>query len=170
METDEKPPANPQKNKGGRPRKDEPPKLTAELVAASLAKLHGNIATVAAQYGVSRSTLTEFIRARPALGQVLTDAREGMKDHAESMLYKAIFEREGWAICFFLKCQAKERGYLEKPPQEEDKASDNTTTGLLAAVATLLARQQSQSGGIVLAPSVAPVDAAPRTADDGVSE
>jgi hypothetical protein len=37
-----------------------------------------------------------------------------MKDDAESALYKAALAGEAWAVCFFLKTQAKDRGYVER--------------------------------------------------------
>jgi len=37
-----------------------------------------------------------------------------MLDNAESVLYKAVLNGEAWAVCFFLKCQGKSRGYIER--------------------------------------------------------
>src|SRR4029450_2769461 len=33
---------------------------------------------------------------------------------AENSLYEAIRRGEAWAVCFYLKCMAKDRGYLER--------------------------------------------------------
>jgi hypothetical protein len=37
-----------------------------------------------------------------------------MKDNAESALYSAVLGGEAWAVCFYLKTQAKDRGYVER--------------------------------------------------------
>lgn len=90
------------------------PILDPELVAAALAELQGNVMAVAKRFGVHRSSVQELIGKRPALQAICRDAREGMKDNAESALYRAVITGEAWAVCFFLKTQAKDRGYTEK--------------------------------------------------------
>lgn len=105
----------PTKRKVGRPPE---PLLDPELVAAALTELSGNVAATAKRFAVSRTAVQNMIRKRPALRQVVGDAREGMKDHAESALYRAVLAGEAWAVCFFLKTQAKDRGYVEKQQLE----------------------------------------------------
>ena len=95
-------------------KKGRKPKLDPELVAAALAELQGNVVAVAKRFGVHRSSVSELIAKRPALQRVVRDAREGMKDNAESSLYRAVLAGEAWAVCFFLKTQAKDRGYIER--------------------------------------------------------
>jgi hypothetical protein len=90
------------------------PTLDTAKCAAALTQLNGNIAAVARRFKVSRSTVTTFIDNDPALKAVLSDAREGMLDDAEGVLYKAVKKGEAWAVCFFLKTQGRNRGYLEK--------------------------------------------------------
>jgi hypothetical protein len=85
--------------------------LTAEAVAAQLRRLKGNQSAVARHFGCSREAVRKFINRREALRQVATDEREGMKDDAESALYKAVLGGEPWAVKFFLATQAKDRGY-----------------------------------------------------------
>lgn len=85
----------------------------AEL-AEKLRELNGNQAAVGRFYGVTRSAVNIAINKSQTLRQVCDDAREGMKDHAESSLYRALIAGESWAVCFFLKCQAKDRGYIER--------------------------------------------------------
>lgn len=98
------------------PKKDRTRKsaLSAELVAATLAELHGNIAATAKRFNVARSTMSEFIAKRATLQKVIQDAKEGMTDNAESSLYRAVLAGEAWAVCFYLKTQAKSRGYVER--------------------------------------------------------
>lgn len=109
------------KKKGGRR-----PILDPELVAAALADLQGNVMAVAKRFGVHRSSVQELITKRPALQKVLDDAREGMLDHGESALYRAVIAGEAWAVCFFLKTQGKRRGYVER--QEMDHSGGTTQT------------------------------------------
>jgi hypothetical protein len=90
------------------------PTLDTARCAVALTQLHGNIAAVARRFKVSRSTVTTFIGHDPALRAVLADAREGMLDDAEGVLYQAVKRGEAWAVCFFLKTQGKGRGYSEK--------------------------------------------------------
>lgn len=95
-------------------KKGRPPKLDPEMVAAAVVELQGNVAAVAKRFGVHRSSVQGLVDKRPALQKLLRDAREGMKDNAESALYRAVLAGEAWAVCFFLKTQAKDRGYVEK--------------------------------------------------------
>ena len=83
-------------------------------VAAALTQHRGNISATAKKFGVHRSSVQQLIDGSPELQRVLKDAREGMKDEAESALYKAVRDCQPWAVCFYLKTQAKDRGYVEK--------------------------------------------------------
>ncbi len=90
------------------------PILDAELVAAALVTLKGNLSAVARRFKVDRSSVQELIGKRPALRQILADAREGRLDDAEESLDRAVREAEGWAVCFILKTLGKSRGYVER--------------------------------------------------------
>lgn len=92
--------------------------LKANSVAAALAQYQGNMAAAARALGVSRAAVWKFVQAHPKLKEVVIDLREGMKDNAESSLYKAVLDGESWAVCFYLKTQAKDRGYVEKSEHE----------------------------------------------------
>lgn len=91
-----------------------PPKLTAEPTIAAIRDLHGNLSAVAKQLGVCRQTLYVFIDRHPSVQAVVAESRETMLDNAESALYRAVLGGEAWAVCFFLKCQGKSRGYVER--------------------------------------------------------
>lgn len=101
------------KKRGGRK-----PILAIAPVAASLVKHDGNISCVARQFGVGRSAVQAFIGRHADLQTVLIDSREGLKDDAESVLGKAVRDGEPWAVCFYLKTQAQDRGYVEKQKHE----------------------------------------------------
>lgn len=116
------------KRRGGRPSQ---PILDAELVAAALAELHGNVAATAKRFNVARASVFQLIGKRPALQKVLADAREGMIDHAESALYRAVGKGEAWAVCFYLKTQGKSRGYIERNEVEHSGFLDTPLSGLI---------------------------------------
>lgn len=88
--------------------------LKAELVAPKIREMHGNLAAVARTFGVTRQGLHAFVQRHPTLVEVCQECRESMKDNAESSLYKAVLAGEAWAVCFYLKTQGKDRGYVEK--------------------------------------------------------
>src|SRR4051812_3455054 len=88
--------------------------LRAKQVDAKIRKLNGNLAAVGRSFGVTRQAVHDFIKKRPALIAAVADCRESMKDDAEGSLQKAVRSGEGWAVCFYLKTQAKERGYIER--------------------------------------------------------
>src|SRR5262245_57006377 len=88
--------------------------LTCEALAARLREGNGNMAAAGRAFGVTRYAVWKFVRNHPSLREVILDCRESMKDHAESALQAALLRGEAWAVCFFLKCQAKDRGYVER--------------------------------------------------------
>lgn len=104
---------NPASKRCGRP-----PLLDPVAVAAELTRTRGNVAAVARAFGVDRTSVRDLIERTPALQQVCKDEREGMKDAVESVLYEQAEAGEAWAVCFFLKTQAKDRGYVEKQEVE----------------------------------------------------
>lgn len=89
-------------------------KLTAESVTEQIREHKGNVAAVARSFDVTRQAVLSFLKTRPTLQDALKEARETMKDDAESSLYRAVLAGEGWAVCFYLKTQAKDRGYIER--------------------------------------------------------
>ena len=93
--------------------KVNPVKLTVEVVEQRLREFHGNLAAVARSCGTTRRAVQDFCQARPKLLAVLCDCREGILDHAESSLYRAIMEGKPWAVTFALKTRGKVRGYSE---------------------------------------------------------
>lgn len=74
----------------------------------------GNATEAAKAAGIHRSTSYDWRREDPAFASEWDSINEGLKDSAESKLHQAIDKGEGWAVCFFLKCRAKDRGYIER--------------------------------------------------------
>jgi hypothetical protein len=63
---------------------------------------------------ISAPTLCERIKNDPELQALQFELKEGLLDFAEAKLIEQIKEGSLGAICFFLKCQGKGRGYVEK--------------------------------------------------------
>jgi Bacterial regulatory protein, Fis family len=89
-------------------------KLTIKSVAEQIERTQGNISVAARSLAVTRQTLYNYMQASEKLRGLLNDARESMKDAAESALYAAVIEKQAWAVCFTLKTLGKDRGYVEK--------------------------------------------------------
>jgi hypothetical protein len=85
-----------------------------EELLAAIDDLHGNVAAIARRYRLSRRTIKRRCDRSPSLREALEDARETMKDNAESSLYSRILSGDITAIIFYLKTQAKDRGYIER--------------------------------------------------------
>ena len=74
----------------------------------------GFVSTAAKRLGISRVQLYRIINKHPTVKEALIDAREEMKDYAESKLFTNIQEGKEASIFFYLKTQAKDRGYIER--------------------------------------------------------
>jgi len=88
--------------------------MTAEQVIAAIEDSQGNLTHAAKRIGCSRPTLYSFIASHPTCQAAVKSAREKMIDSVESVLYSKALDGEAWAVCFFLKTQAKHRGYVER--------------------------------------------------------
>jgi hypothetical protein len=89
-------------------------KYSVEQIIAALGESHGMIAPAARSLGCSRDTIRRYLAEYEEIAQAIADEREATTDLAENKLRDAIIRGEAWAICFYLKCMAKERGYVER--------------------------------------------------------
>jgi transposase-like protein len=89
-------------------------KFSPEQMVRALEESKGLIAPAARALGCSRDTIRTYIDEYSAVAQAKLDQEEAVKDMAENALYAAILRGEAWAICFYLKCRAKDRGYVER--------------------------------------------------------
>lgn len=94
------------------------PRYTQKQIEAALVAVMGNVSAAARSLGMQRHHLHSIIRKSERLQQVVLDARQSMCDNAESALNRAVINGEAWAVCFTLKTQAKDRGYVERVQQE----------------------------------------------------
>src|SRR5215210_478723 len=89
-------------------------KYSVEQIIAALGESHGMIAPAARSLGCSRDTIRRYLAEYAEIAQAIADEREATTDLAENRLRDAIIRGEAWAICFYLKCMAKDRGYVER--------------------------------------------------------
>lgn len=120
-----------------------------KMIAKALEAAMGNISVAARAMGYSRSNLHLRIHKSPALQQMMRDQRETMTDNAESSLNRAILGGEGWAVCFYLKCQGKARGYVERQEihQETKLTLSSNMEGLSDAELEAIVRGVREAGG-----------------------
>jgi hypothetical protein len=89
-------------------------KYTPEQIIGALEECKGMISPAARALGCDRNTIKRYLKEYDEVAQAIADAREATTDMAEHALYDAIRDREAWAVCFYLKCMAKDRGYVER--------------------------------------------------------
>lgn len=88
--------------------------LTEKQIEDALTAHAGFISSAARALGVTYQAIYDRTQRSDNLKKVLNDIRESHIDMAESKLLTNIKSGELGAICFFLKCQAKHRGYVER--------------------------------------------------------
>jgi hypothetical protein len=115
-------------------------KLKHKEVAEKLVEHHGNMAAVGRALGCKRSSVRAFIVKHPDLLAICEDMHESMKDNAVTSLHRAVLAGESWAVCFFLKTQAKDRGYIEK---QEFEHSGNIGGRLEVSEVVVTTRQEA---------------------------
>jgi hypothetical protein len=108
----------------GRRKRGRKPVLDPVAVSAAIVRHGGNLSAVARQFKVTRQAVQGLIASTPTLKDVLADAREGMKDDAESALMNAVRQGASWAVLFYLKTQGQDRGYVEKQKIEHSGGSE----------------------------------------------
>lgn len=89
-------------------------KYTAKEMVDAITKAKGFASAAADLLGCGRSTVYRYIEQYTSVAEALKDARERTKDVAELKLLQRINEGSDTAIIFFLKTQAKDRGYIER--------------------------------------------------------
>jgi len=74
----------------------------------------GIVTATCGAVGISRTQYYEWVREDKAFAAAIDDINEEMLDFAESKLQAAIATGASWAVCFFLKCKGKARGWVER--------------------------------------------------------
>lgn len=89
-------------------------RYTAQQVADALTQAKGFVSVASRNLSCSDQTVRNYIERYSVCKQAVTDARESMIDIAEGRLYQNINSGDNTAIIFYLKTQAKHRGYIER--------------------------------------------------------
>lgn len=83
-------------------------------------KKAGNISVTCEAVGVSRRTYYNWFEQDEEFKDAILSVKESMIDFTESKLMELIREKNVTAIIFYLKTQAKHRGYIERAEVEHD--------------------------------------------------
>ena len=97
--------------------------LTINQIEQALVATGGFITYAAKKLNCTHQNITKRIKGSPYLQEVQNSIHESILDLTEHALVKQIKEENITAILFYLKCQGKNRGYIEKP-KEEDQAKE----------------------------------------------
>ena len=87
---------------------------TAEQMIEAIQGSQGFVTTIAKKIGCPRSTVYRYIKNYATVAQAIQDERDKMKDFAEGQLFKNIQDGKETSLIFYLKTQAKDRGYVER--------------------------------------------------------
>lgn len=106
--------------------KNTPQKINAELKKQQFLALFEdkacNVSQTCKDLNIDRGTYYYWCDQDESFKLKCIEMRESLIDFAESQLMKNIKDGKETSLIFFLKCQAKHRGYIEKPKVEvEDK-------------------------------------------------
>jgi|TARA_R110000787_G_scaffold33496_3_gene87779 hypothetical protein len=93
--------------------KGRPIKCTPVQVSDALRASDGNLTAAATKLGVTRQGVYDYID-RYKLQDVLDQSREKMADEAVGQLHRLVRDGNLGAVIFYLKTQAKSRGYTER--------------------------------------------------------
>jgi len=94
--------------------------LTVKQIEIALRKTGGMISTTAKKLNCSQGNISSRIKKSKYLQEVLEETTTAHLDLAESNLIKLIKDKNLGAICFYLKCKAKKRGYIESIHVEQE--------------------------------------------------
>jgi hypothetical protein len=84
--------------------------LEESIVILAIRNQMGNMGLAAKELGLSRGELMDYMVHHPAVMDARIQVKEAIKDHAEDLLVSQM-ETEPGLLMFFLRTQAKDRGY-----------------------------------------------------------
>ena len=88
--------------------------LTAEKMIAALEKAHGYVSAACTELGCSRQHWYNKLKTFPTVQAAAESIREKRTDYVESKMMQLIDALNPTMIIFYLKTQAKDRGYVER--------------------------------------------------------
>jgi len=87
--------------------------LTVKQIEEALIKNGGFISRAAKKLNVTPQAIYKRVKNNKRLQEVKRNVEESNLDLAEDQLLKKIKDGNLGAICFYLKCKGKNRGYIE---------------------------------------------------------
>lgn len=87
---------------------------TAAQMIEAIRATKGLISLAAKKLSCHPTTIRSYVARYPTVAEALKEEREAMTDTAELALFNAIQAKHAWAVCFYLKTQGKNRGYVER--------------------------------------------------------
>lgn len=88
--------------------------ISATKAIAAIEDSGGFVTQIAKRLDCTRKTVYNLIDKYPTVKEALEDEREKLKDMTEGKLLAQIKTGNMTAIIFYLKTQAKDRGYIER--------------------------------------------------------
>lgn len=103
-------------------------KRKAKRLLEALDAGSGNVSYACEKEKITRPTFYNWVNDNPEFREAVEAIKEKGKDFVESKLMKLIADENVAAIIFYLKTQAKDRGYFEKQEHKitEDSVIDFT--------------------------------------------
>lgn len=89
-------------------------RYTAEQIATAIQEAEGFVTRAAREVGCSSRTIYNYAKRYVSVQQAIDNAREERIDWVEDKLFDQMEKGNVTAMIFYLKCQAKSRGYIEK--------------------------------------------------------
>lgn len=89
-------------------------RLSKKKIISALKATGGMISPAAKKLGCSRQSLYQWIQKDEKIAEALETVREENLDFVETQLLQAAKNGQSWAVCFYLKCMGKARGFSEK--------------------------------------------------------
>jgi len=86
---------------------------TAKRIIEGIQGSHGLLTLAAKRSGMGYRTVCRYAAEFPSVAEAVKDAKESMLDFAEAKLFEKISKGDNACLIFYLKCQGKERGYIE---------------------------------------------------------
>jgi len=122
---------------------------TATRIIAAIHESQGLLTLASKRAGVSYRTINRYVAEFPTVKEAAQQAREQMLDFAESKLFQKIRDGDNTCIIFYLKCQGKHRGYVERqefanPPGESFKVEHDAKSKLIQALNRLSERRKEK--------------------------
>ena len=88
--------------------------IPTAIIVEALGRTMGRVYLAAEQLGCDVSTIYRRAEKSRVIRAAIDRARGKAIDTAEMALWRAVLQGEAWAVCFTLKCLAKDRGYVER--------------------------------------------------------